>query len=80
MFSEEYLKKRALNAKKTREFISQFPDGATAQDFKDAGVSHHGLDRLLKHKVVTAEQVREPERGPRAFHWLWKIRRDDEGR
>ena len=73
MYSEAYLKKRALNAKRTREFIAQFPDGATAKDFKAAGVPLLGIDRLMKHKVIEAIYVAERERGPRCFHWKWKI-------
>lgn len=69
---EAYFKKRALAAKRLVTFIRSRPDGVTIADLKAQGLSAWGLDRLLSLGLVAGRQVRDPERGPRAFHWLWK--------
>ena len=69
---DAYHKKRTLAAKRLVDFIRLHPEGVTMQDLKANGLTTWGLDRLLKLGHVTATQVREPERGPRAYHWLWK--------
>jgi hypothetical protein len=70
---ERWDKRRALATKKTLEFIGQFPNGCTKYDFYAAGVRPVGIDRLHKLKQIVGTQIKEPERGPRAYHWLWKI-------
>ena len=67
-----YLKKRTLAAKRLAQFIRAHPEGVTQYDLKAAGLTTWGMDRLMKLGVVSGSQVREPERGPRAYHWLWK--------
>jgi hypothetical protein len=69
--NEGWHKARTLAAKRLAEFIRSRPAGVTIHDLKAAGLTTWGLDRLLKLGHVRAEQVREPERGPRAYHWLW---------
>jgi hypothetical protein len=70
--NDAWHKARTLAAKRLAEFIRSRPDGVTFADLKANGLTTWGLDRLLKLGLVTAEQVREPERGTRAYHWLWK--------
>lgn len=71
----DWHKNRTLRIKKTLDFISKFPNGATAMDFEDFGLTPYGIERLMKLGQVIATQVREPERGPRCYHWLWKLNR-----
>lgn len=66
-------KRIALRNKKTLEFIAKHPEGVTAEDFKNAGENYQGISRLLKLGIISAKQIREPERGPRCFHWLWTV-------
>lgn len=73
--NDGYFKTRTLAAKRLVQFIRSRPDGVTLADLKAHGLTPFGLDRLLKLKLITATQVREPERGPRAYHWLWKATR-----
>jgi hypothetical protein len=70
-YTEGWHKARTLAAKRLAEFIRSRPAGVTIHDLKANGLTTWGLDRLLKLGHVRAEQVREPERGPRAYHWLW---------
>jgi hypothetical protein len=70
--SEEYHKKRTLAAKKLADFIRSRPDGVTAADLDKAGLTTYMMYRLIKLGHVVCTQVREPERGPRCYHWLWK--------
>ncbi len=75
-----YHRNRCLAVKKTKDFIASFPDGATAKDFEAAGLPPTGIERLVKLKVIVGTQIREPERGPRCYHWLWKLNtKEDEG-
>ena len=69
---DAYFKAKTLSNKKLVDFIRSRPDGVTIEDIKTMGLSAWGMHRLLKLKLVTGTQVREPERGPRAYHWLWK--------
>jgi len=68
----EYRKNQILAAKKVADFIRQHPEGVTAEQIKEAGLPAHPVYYLVSKKYVQAFQVREPERGPRAYHWLWK--------
>lgn len=68
-------RERVLEAKKTLVFICSHPNGVTSKDMENAGVPPAGIDRLLRLKLIHGEQVREPKRGPRAYHWLWKARK-----
>lgn len=68
-------KARTLAAMRLAEFIRSRPAGVTIRDLKANGLTTFGLDRLLKLGHVSAEHVREPHRGPRAYHWLWKASR-----
>ncbi len=70
--NEAWFKARALAAKQAADFIRAHPDGVTWVDLKAAGIPRWGLDRAVKFGSISVEQVREPERGPRAFHWVWK--------
>ena len=74
---EAYYKQQALRTKRTLEFICQHPDGVTYKDFDVAGVPIYGMHRLVKLKLIVGTQVREPERGPRCYHWLWKPKRTE---
>ena len=75
---DEEHKQRTLKTKVVLDFISKHPEGVTAEDFYDAGVFYQdGITRLIQLKQVVGIQVREPERGPRAYHWLWKINRQE---
>ena len=65
-------KRRTLEAKVTLDFILAHPEGVTVDDMKRAGVRPAHIDRLLTLKLIRGEQMREPERGTRAYHWLWK--------
>jgi len=76
---DAYHKKRTLAAKRLVDFIRSRPDGVTMDDLKENGLTTWGLDRLLKLRHVTATQIREPERGPRCYHWLWKPNAESEG-
>ena len=70
---EKYHKTRCLTTKRTLEFIAKFPEGATRKDFEKANVPISGIERLMKLKLIKATQIKEPERGTRAYRWLWKI-------
>lgn len=61
-----------MEAKVTLDFILAHPKGVTADDMKRAGVRPAHIDRLLTLKLIRGEQIREPEHGTRAYHWLWK--------
>jgi len=74
---EEYHKRQCLRTKKTVEFIAQHPEGATHKDFDEAELKLYGLGRLVKLKIIKGIQIRHPEEGPRNFHWLWKINKDE---
>ena len=78
MRGEAYFKKRALKTQRSLQFIACHPDGVTAKDFEDAGVQLSGIERLVKLKLIAGTQIKEPERGPRCYHWLWKIRKAKE--
>lgn len=69
------IKSRVLRTKRTLDFISSCPNGATYKDFDNANLTPYGVDRLVKLGQVIATQVREPERGTRCYHWLWKLNR-----
>jgi len=71
----DWHKNRTLRIKKTLDFISKFPYGATAKDFKAVGLYPYGVERLMQLGQVTETQIPEPERGPRCYHWLWKLNR-----
>jgi hypothetical protein len=71
-YNEGWHKARTLAAKKLADFIRAKPEGVTMNDIKAEGLSGWGLDRLISLGLVRQEQVREPERGPRAFHWVFK--------
>lgn len=73
----EYQKQRTLRAQTTLKFIAKFPGGATRDDFHKAGVQINYIDTLLGLKLIIASQVKEPEKGSRSYHWLWKIRKED---
>ena len=66
-------KERIMSVKRTLDFVSEHPDGVTAKDFHEAGVPCVGIERLMKLGQIKGFQIREPERGTRAYHWLWKI-------
>lgn len=61
-----------LAAKRLADFIRSKPEGVTYKDIEKNGLTMQGLHRLIRLGHVTGEQIREPERGPRAYHWLWK--------
>jgi len=65
-------KKRTLAAKRLAEFIRAHPEGVTRDSLEAAGLTTWGLDRLLELGHVNATQIREPERGSRCYHYLWK--------
>ncbi len=67
-----YHKKRTLAMKELLDFIREHPGGVTHKDIKAAGLSTQWLTRLCKMGYVYGSQVKEPENGPRAYHWLWK--------
>lgn len=69
---DAYLKKRTLAAKRLAKFVFEHPEGVTQNDLTAAGLTLYGIDRLMKLGVVKATQVKEPERGSRCYHWLWK--------
>jgi len=71
----EYQKQKTLRAKVTLQFIAKFPEGATRADFDKAGVKINYIERLLKLKLITASQVRDPEKGPRSYHLVWRIKK-----
>lgn len=66
-----------LRIKKTLDFISQHPDGVTADDLKAAGLSCYGISKLMQLEQITAEEIKDPHRGPRCYHYLFKLRRVD---
>jgi hypothetical protein len=68
-----YHKKQVLQAKRTLDFIRQFPNGVTREDFEKAGLPILGIERLMKARLIIGSQIKEPERGTRAYHWLWKV-------
>jgi len=68
----QWHKLRTLQVKATIDFIRAHPEGVTMADMKAAGIPPIGMDRLLSLGLIRGEQVREPERGPRNYHWLWK--------
>jgi len=70
--NDAWYKMRTLNAKRTIDFIRAHPEGVTISDFRQAKIIPMGIDRLLKLGLITGTMVREPNRGPRSFHWLWK--------
>jgi hypothetical protein len=80
MSYDDYLKRRTLRIKKTLDFISKFPNGATAMDFEEYNLTPYGVERLMKLGQVVGTQVREPERGTRCYRWLWKIKKLKEGK
>ena len=67
-----YYEKKTMAAKRLVDFIRSHPEGVTNDDLKANGLTTWGMDRLLKLGHLNATQVREPERGPRCYHWLWK--------
>ncbi|GAF77950.1 unnamed protein product [marine sediment metagenome] len=73
---EKYKKKQTLLTKATLDLIAKFPEGATRKDFDDAGIRIAGVEKLMKLKIIKGTQIREPERGPRCYHWLWKINKE----
>ena len=73
---EERRKEKALRIRTLLLFIGQHPEGVTAKDLDKAGIPANGIEKLLSLKRIVGTQVREPERGSRAFHWVWKIRKD----
>jgi hypothetical protein len=73
----DWYKQRTLRIKKVLDFIASCPDGATQKDFQKAGLTPYGIERLVKLQQVTATQIREPERGSRCYHWLWKLNRSE---
>jgi hypothetical protein len=76
MRSEAYHKKHTLAAKKLLEFIREHPEGVTRKDIDNAGLSIWGIDKIIKLKLVRCSQVKEPERGPRCYHWVWTAQGD----
>ena len=70
-------KASTLRTKKTLDFISRHPEGATIKDFRKVGLYPHGVGRLITLDIVIATQVREPKRGPRGYHWLWKLNKKE---
>lgn len=73
--AENLHRTRTLAAKRVLTFICSHPQGVTHVDLKANGLTTYGIDRLLALGCITAEQVRDPQRGPRAYHWLWKPNR-----
>ena len=69
---EKFYLNKTESIKKLRRFLREHPEGATTAMMKEAGVSMRWLDYLRKHGIVTGEQIREPERGPRNYHWIFK--------
>jgi hypothetical protein len=69
---ELWRKRRILAAKRTLDFILEHPEGVTREDFDKAGIPIRGIERLTSMKLIKGTQIKEPERGPRAYHWLWK--------
>jgi len=70
--NSSYHMRQTLAAKRLVDYIRAHPDGVTQKDLEAAGIPIWGMDRLMKLKHVKATQVKEPERGPRCYHWLWK--------
>jgi len=68
-----------LEAQKTLQFICAHPEGVTAKDMKAHGIRPAGLERLLRLRLIRGRQIREPERGTRAYHWLWTARKGASG-
>jgi hypothetical protein len=68
---EKFNRTKALSNQKKLAFIAKHPEGVTAKDFHEAGMNCVGLERLMKLGLIKGKQIREPERGNRAFHWVW---------
>ena len=64
-------KARALAGKRLLDFIQANPEGVTYKEIKSADLTTFGLDLICRLGYVTARQVREPERGKRAYHYVW---------
>ena len=60
-----------MAAKRTLDFVLAHPEGVTREDFEKAGIQIVGIEKLQKMKLIKAFQIKEPERGPRAYHWFW---------
>lgn len=69
--NEVYFKNQVLATKRTLDLILKHPEGATGKTFKEAGVPIFGIERLMKLGIVVGKQVKEPERGKKAYHWIW---------
>lgn len=67
----DHSRRRVLWAKRTVDFIRSHPEGVTCEMFKMAGIPMLEMDRLLRLKLIVGKQVKEPDRGPRCFHWVW---------
>lgn len=70
--SASWHKTRTLAAKALVDFIRAHPGGVTAEDARSAGLALYCVGRLLSLGLISAEQVRDPQRGKRSYHWLWK--------
>lgn len=68
---ETLARARALSAKKLVEAIRQHPEGITGHDLQEKGISLWGLPLLRELRLIRGKQVKEPERGPKAYRWLW---------
>ena len=68
----DWHKKQVLAAKRLVDFIRAHPEGVTRRDIESAGLSTWQIDRLMGLKLVVGTQIKEPERGLRCYHWLWK--------
>jgi len=74
MIRDERHRNSTLRTKRTLNLIaSKWPEGATQEDFKAAGFSPYGVGQLMKMKQVIGTQVKEPEHGPRCYHWVWTL-------
>ena len=60
-----------LAVKKTLDFILAHPEGVTRVDFEKAKLPVYGIEKLQKMRLIKGLQVKEPERGPKAYHWFW---------
>jgi len=70
--NDAYHRRRTLSAKRLADYIRAHPEGVTRKDLDAAGIPIWGMDRLIKLGHIYATRIREPERGPRCYHWLWK--------
>ena len=68
-------KQSVMAIKKVLRFISDHPEGVTAEDFRSAGIRITGIQKLINFEQITQEQIRDPDRGSRCYHLLWKLRR-----